>query len=206
MIIDRTPDQMKLNFMLWTRQAISELVMRLYKIELSLRCVTNYLRRWGFTCQRATKKAYLQDNIKVDRFMKEEYPAITNKGKVRFMMFDDNMSQQKLIEFMKRMIKDVPQKVFLILDNLRVHHGKLVQKWLEENKKRIEVFYLPPYSPKLNPDEYLNHALKLDVHLGISPRTKKDIRHKTQSFMRKLQHSSERVKAFFKHPKVAYIQ
>ena len=67
--------------------------------------------------------------------------------------------------------------IFLILDNLRVHHGKKVRAWLEKHKDSIEVFYLPPYSPELNPDEYFNHALKLDVHSGISPRTEKDIRH-----------------------------
>ena len=120
-------------------------------------------------------------------------------------MFDDNMTQQRLIEFMKRMIKDIDQIVYLILNNLRVHHGKLAQKWVAENSDRIEVHYLPPYAPEYNPDEYLNHALKRDVHTGINPRTKKDIKHKMQFFMRRLQHNIDRVKAFFRHPKMAYI-
>lgn len=257
-IIDKTPDQLEFSCNLWTRQAISDLVKRKYKKDISLRCITNYLKSWGFTCQRPSKRAYSQDNVRVDRFMKEEYPAIarrakaenaeiywgdetginnqenyqrgfspkgvtpvikfetkrekvnmmsaiTNRGKVRFMMFDDNMTQQRLIEFMKRMIKDIEQKVYLILDNLRVHHGKLAQKWVVENSDRIEVHYLPPYAPEYNPDEYLNHALKRDVHTGINPRTKKDIKHKIQSFMRRLQHNIDRVKAFFRHPKMAYI-
>jgi transposase len=256
-IIDKTPDQYKLQFMLWTRQAISELAKRLYGMDLSLRCVTDYMKRWGFTCQRPTKQAYFKDNVKVNRFMKEECPAIskrakeeraeiywgdetgidnqehyqrgfapkgqppiirveskrkrvnmmsaiTNKGTIRFMMFGANMSQQRLIEFMRRLINDVSHKIFLILDNLRTHHGKIVQAWLTKHKDRIELFYLPSYSPELNPDEYFNHALKLDVHSGISPRTKEDIRHKAQSFVRRLQHNSDKVKAFFNHPKVAY--
>ena len=120
------------------------------------------------------------------------------------MMFGANMNQQRLIEFMRRLIANVSHKIFLILDNLRVHHGKKVRAWLEKHKDRIEVFYLPPYSPELNPDEYFNHALKLDVHSGISPRTEKDIRHKAESFVRRLQHNADRVKAFFRHPKVAY--
>jgi transposase len=50
--------------------------------------------------------------------------------------------------------------VFLILDNLRVHHSKLVKAWLADKKDKIEVFYLPSYSPELNPDERLNADLK----------------------------------------------
>lgn len=258
-IIDKTPDQIKMSYMLWTRQATSELIKRKYKKEISLRSITNYLKAWGFTCQRPTKRAYSQDIVRVECFIKDEYPAIakrakaenaeiywgdetgvsnqenyqrgfsqkgvtpvmrfetkhervsmlsaiTNKGKVRFMMFDQKMTQQKLIEFMRRMIKDVPQKIFFIIDNLSVHHGKLVQAWLAENKERIEVFYMPPYAPEYNPDEYLNHALKRDVHTGINPRTKKDITYKTLSFMRKLQHDKSKVKAFFRHPNMVFAQ
>jgi transposase len=243
-IIDRTPDQFKMRFMLWTREAVSELCRQQYHLEVSLRCVTNYLKRWGFTCQRPTKQAYFRDNVKAARFMREEYPgiaarakaeraeiywgdetgidnrehyqrgfalrgyppviladskkerinmlsAITNQGSVRFMMFEANMNQKKLIEFMRRLIAGAREKVFFILDNLRVHHGRLVRAWLEKHKDRIEVFFLPPYSPELNPDEYFNHALKLSVHLGIAPRTVKDIRHKAESFVRKLQHNGE---------------
>jgi len=86
--------------------------------------------------------------------------AITNQGKGRFMMYRDAMNSELLIKFMARLIKDADRKVFLILDNLRVHHGKTVKQWLEKNKKKIEVFYLPSYSPEFNPDEYLNGNLK----------------------------------------------
>lgn len=130
--------------------------------------------------------------------------AITNQGSVRFMIYEQTMTQQLLLDFMKRLVKDAPRKVFLILDNLRVHHGKIVAAWLEDNKERIAVFFLPPYSPEMNPDKYLNHALKQDVHSGQLPRTKKDIRHKTESFMRRLQHRKEKVTAFFHHKHTIY--
>ena len=128
-----------------------------------------------------------------------------NKGSVRFMVYDGTMTQQRLLEFLRRLVNDSPRKVFLILDNLRVHHGKMVAQWLEVNKDKIEVFFLPPYSPEINPDEYLNHALKLDVHSGKHPRTKKDLVHKVHPFMRRLQHRSYRVSAFFLHKKLAFL-
>lgn len=65
------------------------------------------------------------------------------------------MNADKCIEFMSKLIEGKEQKVFLILDNLRVHHSKIVKQWLEENKEKIELFYLPSYSPEKNPDKYL---------------------------------------------------
>jgi transposase len=61
---------------------------------------------------------------------------------------------------MKRLIRDAGRKVYLILDKLRVHHSKPVKEWLAVNKHAIEVFYLPSYSPELNPDEMANADLK----------------------------------------------
>jgi DDE superfamily endonuclease len=84
----------------------------------------------------------------------------TNQGKTRWMIIDEAFNSDKLIEFLEALIKDAPKKVFLILDNLRVHHSKPVKTWLVQHKELIEVFYLPSYSPELNPDERLNADLK----------------------------------------------
>ena len=87
--------------------------------------------------------------------------AVSSQGKVKFMIYQDTMNQQRLIRFMERLVRASEQKVFLILDNLKVHHGKLTAAGLEKHKDKIEVFFLPPYAPEYNPDEYLNHALKI---------------------------------------------
>lgn len=65
--------------------------------------------------------------------------AVTNQGKVRFRCFDGTMNADLLIDFMKRLIKDAQRKVFLILDNLRVHHARKVKAWLAEHEDEIEV-------------------------------------------------------------------
>ena len=67
-----------------------------------------------------------------------------------------------------------------------------------------ELFFLPPYAPESNPDEYLNHALKLSVHSGDLPEDRSDIRHKTNSFMRSLQRNKNMVSSFFCHPHISY--
>ena len=131
--------------------------------------------------------------------------AVNRQGKVRFMIYQDTMNQQRLIRFLGRLIRGSQRKVFLILDNLKVHHGKLVAAWLEKRKEKIEVFFLPPYAPEYNPDEYLNHALKISVHSGQLPYTTEDISHKMQSFMRKLQHHPNAISNFFLHPSLSYL-
>ena len=130
--------------------------------------------------------------------------SITNQGKVRFMVYQDTMNSQTLIKFLKRLIKDADKKVFLVLDNLRVHHSKLVKEWLKEHEKEIELFFLPSYSPELNPDEYLNCDLKAGVHSGAPARKKADLKKKTISHLRMLQKKPQRVMKYFKHPKILY--
>ena len=106
---------------------------------------------------------------------------------------------------MERLIRVSKQKVFLILDNLKVHHGKLAAAWLEHHKDKIEVFFLPPHAPEYNPDEYLNHALKISVYSGQLPYTREDLCHKIQSFMRKLQHHPSPVSSFFFRSTLSYL-
>ena len=125
-------------------------------------------------------------------------------GRVRFMLYRETMTSKVLIKFMSRLVKDAERKVFLILDNLRVHHSKDVKAWLEENRELIEVFYLPSYSPELNPDEYLNGDLKQSIRSGLPARSEKELTRKTRSYMRKLQNRPHHVRNYFRHPKIVY--
>ena len=130
--------------------------------------------------------------------------ALNSQGEVRYMLYEDSMSQQRFITFLSHMLQTSKQKIFLILDNLRAHHGKIVAEWVSRHQNKIELFFLPPYSPESNPDEYLNHSLKLSVHSDDLPKNRSDIRHKTNSFMRTLQRNKDIVSAFFHHPQISY--
>ena len=130
--------------------------------------------------------------------------SITNQGKVRFMIYKKTMNAQLFIKFLGRLIKDAERKIFLILDNLRVHHSKILKAWVEEHKDQIELFFLPSYSPELNPDEYLNCDLKAGVHSGVPARTKGKLRSKALSHLRMLQKKPDRIMKYFRHPKIAY--
>ncbi len=258
LIIDKTPDQLKLDFALWSIKAVQQLIDDEFSIDLAYRTVCLYLNRWGFTPQRPVKRSYEQQPAQVQQWLDEDYPAIhqraqdedaeihwgdetgissqehyprgyapkgqtpvlvlshakrervnmvstiTNQGKLRFMVYDDKFTAQVFIKFLKQLIKQSSKKVFLIVDNLRVHHAKLVQEWLAGNTEKIEVFYLPSYSPELNPDEYLNCDLKRSMGADKPTRKKGDIAKKLDKHMNLLQQQPERIQSYFKHQKIKY--
>lgn len=256
-IIDKTPDQLKLEYALWTRKAVQELIEQETGVQLAIRSVGEYLKRWGMSPQKPQKRAYEQSAPAVQRWLKQEYPrikakakqenaeiywgdetglrndcqhergyalkgqtpvinlnanrvslnmisAINNQGKVRFRFFEGSMNAEVLIDFFMRLLKYAKRKIFVILDNLPVHHCKPVKEWLAEHKHMIEVFYLPSYSPELNPDEYLNCDLKAGVHSGKPARDKSKLKDKASTHMKMLQRKPARVRKYFQHEKIRY--
>ena len=130
--------------------------------------------------------------------------TVTNQGKTRWMIIDESFNSDKLIEFLQALIQDAGKKVFLILDNLRVHHSKPVKAWVEAHKDKIELFYLPSYSPELNPEERLNADLKNALYTKVPVRTKAKLKAATTEHMQTLEKSPERVRKFFQDTRVKY--
>lgn len=95
-----------------------------------------------------------------NRFSCNMISTITNLGKLSFMVFDGNFTSKIFLKFLKRFIRQSDRKVFLIVDNHRVHKSKMVKKWLTANIEHIRLHYLPSYCPELNPDEFLNQDVK----------------------------------------------
>jgi transposase len=257
LIQDRTPDQLKMNYALWTRQAVGELIEARYGIQLKVRNVGKYLKRWGYTPQKPLKKAYEQSPAAVNKWLGATYPEIaarakqegaqihwgdesglrsddvrgrgyapkgqtpvlrvnarreglsvistvTNKGQMRWKIFSGALNAKILIDFLERLTRQQRWKIFLILDNLRVHHSKLVKRWLAENADKIEVFYLPSYSPELNPDEPLNANLKQRVTTAVPTPTGKALARTAVRTLRSIQKQPQRVQNYFQHKDVSY--
>ena len=112
--------------------------------------------------------------------------TVTNQGKVQFMIYTDNMNSDRLIEFMKQLIKSSQKKIYLILDNLKVHHSKLVKEWVGENKEKIALFFFPSYSPEKNPDEYLNCDLKQGMSAKPAPKNAAKLEENIHNHMKML--------------------
>jgi transposase len=257
-IVDKTPDQMKLRFALWNAQAVRAVIKSHWLVELPVRTVRLYLKRWGFTPQRPLKRALEQNGAAVQSWLRDVYPAIaarakaegarihwgdetavssvehyprgyaprgqtpvlvlaqskrerinlisavTNQGKVRFMLYRDTLTAAVLIQFLERLIRDGARKLFLVLDNLRVHHSRKVRAWLDGKTDRIELFFLPSYSPELNPDEYLNADLKARMNAGEPVRERGQLQNKVVSHLRSIQKQPARVRAYFNAKHIRY--
>lgn len=132
--------------------------------------------------------------------------AITNQGLVRFTFFDGALDTDRFIAFLGDLIQDSGRKVFLIVDNLKVHRAKRVSEWVAERTDKIELFYLPPYAPEHNPDEYLNRDLKTTLRSGPIARTAHALTEKAKRCMERIAALPERVRSYFKHEAVRYAQ
>ncbi|NLE06180.1 MAG: IS630 family transposase [Crenarchaeota archaeon] len=138
------------------------------------------------------------------RFSTSMISAIANQGQCRFMIYKGGLKADTFITFLKRLTKDVKRKVFLIVDNLKVHHAIKVKDWLEVNSEQIEIFYLPPYTPEHNPDEYLNQDVKVSLSNKLAPRDQNELTNNLSSYMRGLQRNTKKVRKFFEHKLVKY--
>ncbi len=138
------------------------------------------------------------------RFKINMISSITNRGKLRFMVYEQNMDAGLFVTFLERLIQSSDKKIFLIVDNLRVHHATIVKDWAEEHQKQIVLFYLPAYSPDLNPDEYLNNDFKRNANKNNIPVNKKELAKNTENFMAMLSNDPKRVSNYFKHEKITY--
>ena len=86
--------------------------------------------------------------------------VITNRGQLSFMIFRKHFSAEVLLNFLRRLLRQGPKRLFLILDRHPVHVSVKVKKWVKKKEDRLRLFFLPGYSPELNPDEKLNQDVK----------------------------------------------
>lgn len=257
LITARCPDQLQLAFVLWTREAVRDLIALRCEVHLSVWTVGRYLQRWGFTPQKPLRRAYEQDPIAVRRWLRRKYPAIravarreratifwgdetgmrsdhqagrsygrrgktpvipgtgkrfrcnllsaiTNRGKLAFMVFEGSFVTAVFLGFLRRLIRHAGRPVFLIVDAHPVHVAAGVERWVQRHRHQIRLFFLPGYSPELNPDELLNQDVKTNAVGRKRPRHKTELLGNVRRFMRSTQRRPAKVQSYFRHPKVRY--
>ena len=130
--------------------------------------------------------------------------TITNEGEVRFMTYKGKMNTALFLIFLGRLLRSTTGKILLITDRLKAHDDDRVHQWEEAHKDRIQLFYLPKYSPEMNPTEYLNNDMKESVNASGLPDDKETLRSRMQRFMRRLYHLPDHVMSYFFNPSVQY--
>ena len=130
--------------------------------------------------------------------------AITNRGKLNFMVFKERFEAEVFREFLSRLAKQSENKIFIIVDRHPVHRSLKVKNWLEENQKYIRMFFLPSYSPELNPDEILNQDLKSNAVGRKRARSLTQMMAHVRSFLWGRQRRPYIVKKYFHEKHVQY--
>ena len=255
---DGYPEDYGIESALWTRRAVQALVAQQCQVQMPIRTVGDYLKRWGYSPQRPLKRAYEQDPDAVSAWLADAYPAIeqraqaegaeihwedesglsstehggrgyapigqtpeihhserqrsrvnyiasvSKQGTVRFMLYTERFSGPVYLCFLKRLTRSRKRKLFVIVDRHPVHFRKAVQQWLKAHASAIEVFYLPAYSPQLNPVEYLNNDVKQQVHDQPPTMSLQQLKRRAAACLRKIQNLPQRVSNYFRHPDIAY--
>lgn len=255
LMTNKLPDQLKLPFTLWTREAVQSLINKKFQVKKSLPQIGRYLQSWGFSAQKPIYKAYEQDPEAVKAWLEKTYPKIKRKAKKekaeiyfgdeagirsnhhagksyskkgktpivkktgqrfsinmisavsarggkRFMLYKGKFNSDRYILFLKQLIKNSEHKIYLIMDNYSVHKTNKVKEWIERHKDKIAVYYLPTYSPELNPDELLNQDVKTNVVGKLRASNAHELKENVKSHLKKI--PKEKIISFFKHQETKY--
>jgi transposase len=256
-IVGHSPHQYRLEFALWTRQLVSELIYRKFSIRLSLSSIGRLLAQLGLTCQKPLWRAWQQNQALVEEWLKRTFPkikaeakksraklyfadesgirsdfhagttwakkgdtpviratgqrfsvnmisAVSPRGDMRFMVLEGTVRNKEFISFLQRLVADVRKKVFLIVDGHPTHRSKRVTEYVASLKGKLRLFFLPPYSPELNPDELVWNDLKNNVVGREIVRDRSDLKKKVIGGLRSLQKNPEKVRSFFQEKNTRY--
>jgi len=131
--------------------------------------------------------------------------TLTNKGFLRFMMYSEKFTATVFLDFLKRLIRDTDAMPFVIMDRHPVHYrSKKVRTWLDAHREEIHAFWLPGYSPQLNPVELLNQDIKANAVGRKRPSSLKELKKNVRSHLRKKQRRPSEARAYFFGASVRY--
>jgi len=257
-IMGQDPRQFELDFALWTRELVREVIKRKFGVEYTVQGVGKLLHRLGLSAQRPLVRAYEQDPERVRRWKEQEYPAIhaaaitagasiffgdeagvrtdyhsgttwapvgrtpvvagtgarlsvnmisaiSTQGKMHFSFIEGNTCSATFIDYLTKLLHDIPGKIFLILDGHGAHTSAETTRYVASTGGRLTLFFLPPYSPELNPDEWVWKNVKHD-HVGrMAARTVDELKNGIEKAIDRLQRLPEIVCGFFGDPDLRYI-
>ena len=138
------------------------------------------------------------------RFRCNMMSTITNRGHLSFMVFKERFTAGVCLRFLRRLVRHAGRKVFLILDRHPVHRSAKVTRWLAANHKKIAMFFLPSYSPELNPDEFLNQDVKSNALGRQRPANQTEMIADLRFYLRSTQRQPGIVKSYFQADPVRY--
>jgi transposase len=257
-IIGKDPRQYGFDFGLWTRQIVAELVEERFGVQLSVTAIGRLLAELGITPQKPLRRAYERDPVAVERWVKDEFPAIRKRAKRRgadiffldeagvrsdtvlgrtwgakgrtpvvptsgqrqavnaisavsprgafwYEVTTGRLNAQQFIAHLKKFMRGRRKPVMLILDRHPAHIAKVVAAFVQQQKGRLELHFLPGYAPDLNPDEFVWQHLKTNGVAKKPLKRNESLRTRVQADLDNLKRNAPLVRSFFNAPTVAYV-
>ena len=251
------PNQLKMPFVLWSAKLLAAAIEKKFGIKLSKASVCRLLHQLGLSPQRPLWRAYQRDPQVVERWLKEDYPAIraaarkakgevwfgdeagvrsdahsgttwapkgqtpivsttgarfglnvisavNRRGALRFMCVEGKVNADVFIEFLGRLVESAGHPVYLVVDGHPTHKAAKTRKFVESTKGRLKLFFLPGYSPDLNPDELVWNNLK-SQGTGKRAITGPDqLKKLVLGHLRSMQKNADLVRSFYRTPSTEY--
>jgi len=186
----RDPRQYGLDFGLWTRSVVADLIQRKFGIGLGLTAVGELLAKLNLTPQKPLQRAYQRDPEAIERWQREAYPAIARQAKA---------------EGGEVFFWDESGPIHLVVDGLPAHKTKLVKDYVQSSEGRLRLHLLPGYAPELNPDEMVWSHVKRTGVARTPLRKGERLREKIEAQLARIKDAPHLIRSFFKAPTVAYI-
>jgi transposase len=258
MINGKDPRTYSFGMALWTRALIKDLIKKTFAKDVSLVTVGRILKKLGMSPQRPLYRSWKQDPQRVEKWKREEYPAIKaraaavgarilfadeasvrtdyhagttwapvgqtpvvigsavrqavkmvsaigQRGELSFQVHEGSMNAERFIEFLASLVHDFDTPIFLVVDGSSVHKANIVKQYVASTEGKLELFFLPPYSPELNPDEWVNKNVKHDRIARAVPLTRDELKAVAVGALERLKKCPGIVRGFFGDPKLAYI-
>ena len=251
------PNQLKMPFVLWSAKLLAAAIEKKFGIKLSKASVCRLLHQLGLSPQRPLWRAYQRDPQVVERWLKEDYPAIraaarkakgevwfgdeagvrsdahsgttwapkgqtpivsttgarfglnvisavNRRGALRFMCVEGKVNADVFIEYLGRLVESAGHPVYLVVDGHPTHKAAKTRKFVESTKGRLKLFFLPGYSPDLNPDELVWNNLK-SQGTGKRAITGPDqLKKLVLGHLRSMQKDADLVRSFYRTPSTEY--
>jgi transposase len=126
--------------------------------------------------------------------------------RLRFMLTKGRVTAAVFIEFLRRLLINATAPVFVIVDGHPTHRAKSVARFVATQSGKLALFFLPPYSPELNPDELVWNDLKSHGTGRKLITSLTQLQQMVISHMRQLQKLPALVRSFFHAPTTRYAR
>lgn len=131
--------------------------------------------------------------------------VVTAQGALRFTVFEGTLNGERFVQFCQRLLHDATGPVYLVLDGHPAHRARVTQQFVASTRGRLRLFFLPGYSPELNPDEWVWKNVKHDRVGKAGITSAVDLKAKATDALRRLQRMPRPVRVFFADPNLRYI-